>query len=128
MFMIFLCTWTVLHLNVPAVDDGFAKRLVRKIKWTMITMMLPEWSFSIAMQERITAKRQTEEIQSLRVPLLPQDKGSGRGWMLTHQFYTNIGRFLLRVEDRKPNGGATVTTLWEPPTWTPIRSQLIANR
>jgi hypothetical protein len=39
---IFLCTWTVLHLNIPGVDDGFAKRLVRKIKWMMITMMLPE--------------------------------------------------------------------------------------
>lgn len=60
LFTIFLCTWTVLHLNVPAVGDGFAKRLVRKIKWMMITMMLPEWTFSIAMQERITAKRQTE--------------------------------------------------------------------
>ncbi|GAW14721.1 hypothetical protein ANO14919_041240 [Xylariales sp. No.14919] len=45
---IFACTWTVLHLNVPAVDDGPWTLAIRKAKWMAITVLFPEFIFSKA--------------------------------------------------------------------------------
>ncbi|KAI0410336.1 hypothetical protein F5X98DRAFT_359757 [Xylaria grammica] len=45
---IFACTWTVLHLNVPAVDDGPWTLAMRKAKWMAITILFPEFIFSKA--------------------------------------------------------------------------------
>lgn len=45
---IFACTWTVLHLNVPKVDDGLWKLAFRKAKWMAITILFPEFIFSKA--------------------------------------------------------------------------------
>ncbi|KAK4163923.1 hypothetical protein QBC43DRAFT_354029 [Cladorrhinum sp. PSN259] len=43
---IFACTWTVLHLNVPAREDGMWTRIIRKVKWMAITVLLPEFIFA----------------------------------------------------------------------------------
>ncbi|RWA03595.1 hypothetical protein EKO27_g11510 [Xylaria grammica] len=45
---IFACTWTVLHLNVPAINDGPWKLAMRKAKWMAITVLFPEFIFSKA--------------------------------------------------------------------------------
>jgi hypothetical protein len=44
---IFACTWTVLHLNVPGLEDGMWWKL-RKIKWMAITILFPEFILSKA--------------------------------------------------------------------------------
>ena len=48
---IFASTWTVLHLNVPAPDDGAWTRGLRKTKWMAITILFPEFVFSKAVCE-----------------------------------------------------------------------------
>ncbi|KAK9414387.1 hypothetical protein SUNI508_11229 [Seiridium unicorne] len=48
---IFTCTWTVLHLNVPGLDDGLWTRAIRKTKWMAITILMPEFIFSKAICE-----------------------------------------------------------------------------
>lgn len=45
---IFACTWTVLHLNVPGLDERWWWILLRKIKWMAITILFPEFIFSKA--------------------------------------------------------------------------------
>ncbi|KAH7631465.1 hypothetical protein B0T09DRAFT_247656, partial [Sordaria sp. MPI-SDFR-AT-0083] len=40
---IFACTWTVLHLNVPALTDSKTARVLRKVKWMSITILFPEF-------------------------------------------------------------------------------------
>ena len=48
---IFASTWTVLHLNVPAPNDGAWTRGLRKTKWMAITILFPEFIFSKAVCE-----------------------------------------------------------------------------
>jgi hypothetical protein len=48
---IFACTWSVLHLNVPGLDDGFWTKALRKAKWMAITVLFPEFIFSKAICE-----------------------------------------------------------------------------
>lgn len=45
---IFACTWTVLHLNVPARNDGSLTILLRKIKWMTVNVLFPEFIFAKA--------------------------------------------------------------------------------
>ncbi|KAJ4388154.1 hypothetical protein N0V93_008760 [Gnomoniopsis smithogilvyi] len=42
-FTIFACTWTVLHLNVPGMEDSAMRRTRRKIKWMIINILFPEF-------------------------------------------------------------------------------------
>ncbi|EAA33523.1 hypothetical protein NCU08521 [Neurospora crassa OR74A] len=48
---IFACTWTVLHLNVPAITDSTMTRVLRKAKWMAITVLFPEFIFAKAVCE-----------------------------------------------------------------------------
>lgn len=48
---IFACTWTVLHLNVPAITDSTKTRVLRKVKWMAITVLFPEFIFAKAVCE-----------------------------------------------------------------------------
>jgi hypothetical protein len=45
---IFACTWTVLHLNVPALHEKQWRIALRKAKWMAITILIPEFIFSKA--------------------------------------------------------------------------------
>ena len=45
---IFACTWTVLHLNVPDLEEDMWWKLLRKIKWMAITILFPEFILSKA--------------------------------------------------------------------------------
>lgn len=45
---IFACTATVLHLNVPGYKDSTSQRMWRRIKWTAINILFPEFIFSKA--------------------------------------------------------------------------------
>lgn len=51
MSTIFACTWTVLHLNVPATTDSIPTRVIRKTKWMCITFLFPEFIFAKAVCE-----------------------------------------------------------------------------
>lgn len=48
---IITCTWTVLHLNVPALEDESWRRGFRKAKWMAITILFPEFIFAKAICE-----------------------------------------------------------------------------
>jgi hypothetical protein len=49
LFTIVLCTWSVLHLNVPALDDGSVTKLLQKVKWMLITIVFPEFILALAL-------------------------------------------------------------------------------
>ncbi len=45
---IFLCTWTCLHLNVPAAKEGALKPTLRKFRWMVLTILGPEFVVALA--------------------------------------------------------------------------------
>ncbi|EGO58455.1 hypothetical protein NEUTE1DRAFT_41272 [Neurospora tetrasperma FGSC 2508] len=48
---IFACTWTVLHLNIPAIEDSPTTRILRKLKWMAIAIVFPQIIFVKAVCE-----------------------------------------------------------------------------
>ena len=65
---IFACTWTVLHLNVPGLNDRLWTRFWRKAKWMAITVLFPEFIFSKAICELRLALNDLREFEeTLRV-------------------------------------------------------------
>lgn len=60
---IITCTWSALHLNVPARNDGLWTRSVRKVKWVCITILFPEFVFAKAICELKDAVDDTYEMK-----------------------------------------------------------------
>ncbi|OAG06317.1 uncharacterized protein CC84DRAFT_1205847 [Paraphaeosphaeria sporulosa] len=53
--LIITCTWTTLHLNVPGLYDTSKTQLLRKVKWTFIMVIFPEFVLARAIVELKTA-------------------------------------------------------------------------
>ncbi|OAL03516.1 hypothetical protein IQ06DRAFT_108362 [Phaeosphaeriaceae sp. SRC1lsM3a] len=78
------CTWTILHLNVPGMQDGAWTKFWRKVKWMAITIVFPEFTFAKAVCELQMAVEDLHELS------LQQDKFSyrieyGLGCRLLHK-------------------------------------------
>lgn len=48
---IFLCSWTVLHLNIPSCSDTSKKIFLRKLKWMGIAIIVPEFVTALAFNQ-----------------------------------------------------------------------------
>jgi len=89
---IFLCTWTSLHLNVPAAKEGTWRALLRKFRWMVLTILGPEFVGALAAGQRANAKRTLDTL-----------RGMGYSeWTLRHSFYANMGGFVLQPRDSTP--------------------------
>lgn len=92
LFTIFLCTWTSLHLNVPALGEKYMQRWFRKLRWMTQAIMAPEFIVAFATGQKVEAARSVE-----------MWKRSGyHGWSMRHGFYANMGGFVLQPQDSKP--------------------------
>ncbi|OBT39997.1 hypothetical protein VE00_09425 [Pseudogymnoascus sp. WSF 3629] len=52
---IFLCSWTVLHLNIPSCSDTSKKIFLRKLKWMGVAIMVPEFVTALAFNQWMQA-------------------------------------------------------------------------
>ncbi|KAI1418525.1 hypothetical protein F5Y13DRAFT_196350 [Hypoxylon sp. FL1857] len=120
--VIVLCTWNVLHLNVPSIyrSKGFWDniRLVvlastTKFKWMVVAILVPEYLLGKALSERL----------SVTFTLFPPEKGdpdkdaSDEGapdedtpigeWEAVHYYLANMGYFVLDVQ---PELGVVIET------------------
>ncbi|KAK1758781.1 hypothetical protein QBC47DRAFT_397603 [Echria macrotheca] len=105
--VIFLCTWSILRLNVPAQlrDEQHSNRwrryltklgrtlyeVQRKAKWTIMTMLLPELVLGCALESYLGARESARAINEAM-----QREGSESKWTLTHSMYANMGGFVIR--------------------------------
>jgi hypothetical protein len=64
-FTIVACTWSVQHLNVPSPDDDFWKKILRKFKWALLTIIFPEFLMAHAIFELAMAVGNTEEMEDM---------------------------------------------------------------
>lgn len=98
LIILFLCTWTVQHLNVPEytpyrrktriekIRTGVSEAL-RKIKWMLATIFAPEFILAKGWHDRMAAENSVKEMS--------KEEGS-ENWTLTHAFFANMGGFVLR--------------------------------
>ena len=71
--VILVCTWKVLHLNIPAREEIYAPCgawkhwmiWVRKLKWMFFMAVAPEFALSIALGDYLWAKESVRKFQAL---------------------------------------------------------------
>jgi hypothetical protein len=103
--IIVLCTWSVLHLNVPlqVTPANRRQKLVRslsrtltKVKWMAFNVLAPEWSFAQAVcgliNERQLQRRFNHYAKCDQVP-----------WTGSHTQLANMGGFVIRFRRTLPS-------------------------
>lgn len=90
LFTVFLCTWTALHLNLPAPHETYWQQFRRKCRWTVQTVMAPEFVLGFASGQKVEAQRSVREF-----------KRHGYPWTIRHGFYANMGGFHLKTPDNE---------------------------
>ena len=88
----FLCTWSSLHLNVPAPQDSRLKCLFRRVRWMIQAFLAPEYVVFLATIQKIEAQRSCDEWKNDGYPF----------WTMYHGFFANMGGFVLQPPDIRP--------------------------
>lgn len=88
----FLCTWTCIHLNLPAPDEGVWRPVLRKFQWMVFTLFAPEFILALAAGQRANARRTIDAMRSMGYA----------NWTIRHSFYANMGGFILQPRDSMP--------------------------
>lgn len=88
LFTVFLCTWTSLHLNVPALHETYWQQFRRKCRWAIQTIMAPEFVLGFASGQKVEAQRSVEMFRALGY----------KKWTVRHGFYANMGGFHLKAK------------------------------
>jgi hypothetical protein len=104
--IILLCTWSMLHLNVPpqfhkGAHGYFSVKsyvFFRKTMWMLFAVLAPEIFVGKALNELLSAAYNKKEMQNYAV--------QRSDWTLTHSFFANMGGFVLqfRVPDDQGSG------------------------
>lgn len=129
-FTILACTWSIQHLNIPGPKDGFWTKLLRRCKWTLLTILLPEFLMAHAIFELTmgltTMKAMDKAISSIddsenfandirvvypwwcrKFPWWRGEKVDAvtrHQWTLTHSYYANMGGFCVQGRQYSVHG------------------------
>ncbi|KAK5004486.1 hypothetical protein LTR28_008843, partial [Elasticomyces elasticus] len=91
-FTIFLCSWSVLCINVPAPQDSPWCTFRRKFYLTGLGILGPEFILQTAIGQWASARRSVKDFAS-----------SGySGWTMKHAFFADMGGFVLHPRNWVP--------------------------
>ncbi|OCL13489.1 hypothetical protein AOQ84DRAFT_414796 [Glonium stellatum] len=98
---ILLCTWSIQHLNVPAMrpdTDSALEKMKRsildfriKVKWMLLTILVPEYLVGKAFGERLAAKAGVKAMFALVSERVT--------WEEVHAYMANMGYFVLQIDN-----------------------------
>ncbi|KAF8242570.1 hypothetical protein K440DRAFT_565110 [Wilcoxina mikolae CBS 423.85] len=95
LFTIFVCTYTMLCLNLPAVNDPLYRRIGRKLFWMGVSIAGPEFVLTAASGQWNAAR---ESVELFRAAGYTDDQ-----WTIRHGFFADMGGFLLVPAPNSPN-------------------------
>lgn len=81
----------MLHLNLPAPDDGRWAILWRKARWLLLGVLAPELPMLFAFAQWASAKRSVVDMHNLGF--------TETEWTLVHAFYADSGGYVLHPPD-----------------------------
>jgi hypothetical protein len=117
--IIFLCTWNIQHLNVPAARSQPKSSIQgiwwaildsrTRLKWMIFTILVPEYLTGKAFAERVAAsagvkrmkrilREPNDEVERARVKLL-NDAVESLQWEGIHVYMANMGYFVVDFSD-----------------------------
>ncbi|KAI0896522.1 hypothetical protein F4806DRAFT_495824 [Annulohypoxylon nitens] len=98
--VIILCTWSIQHLNVPAIhhSNKFMKKIcisiqdsVTKVKWMVLTILVPEYIVGKALNMFLSARKMESKMRA-------ENNIVTEEWGLVHSYLANMGYFVLDTE------------------------------
>ncbi|KAF8861684.1 hypothetical protein BDZ45DRAFT_647304 [Acephala macrosclerotiorum] len=94
LFTLLICTWTVQHLNIPTQVPLSRYKIISwvldlryKVKWMLLTLVLPEFLVGKALQDYSRARASISYL----------DGKNGYAWTTTHGFYADMGGYVLKA-------------------------------
>ncbi len=88
----FLCSWSVLCLQIPGESDSQFDILWRRSWLTALCALGPEFTFQLALGQWSSARQSVRDFHTSKFP----------DWTMKHAFYADSGGFFLRTPDFKP--------------------------
>lgn len=92
LFTVFICTFTMLCLNVPSYYENNWAMMRRKFFWMLVAIAGPEFVLTFASAQWGTAR---DSVRAFKASSYPQ-------WTLRHGFFADMGGFLLITPDTPP--------------------------
>ncbi len=92
----FLCSWSILCLNVPGPDDSPFRLFRRRVYITALAFLGPEFLFQIALGQMLSARNSVQQFRESNQQLPNEEKVK---WTMTHAFYADMGGFKLRIKE-----------------------------
>ena len=89
---IFLCSWSVLCLNLPALKDTPWRRLRRKFYLATLGILGPEFILQLALGQWSSVCRSVEKFRL----------AGYMEWSMKHAFFADMGGFILQTPNWKP--------------------------
>ena len=86
---IFLCSWSVLCLNLPEPREGRWSFLKYKLRWQLFAIFFPEVVTSMAAEQWESANQGVKRFKELGYPQ----------WTMRHAFFADMGGFVLQNPD-----------------------------
>lgn len=102
-FTMFLCSWSILFLNVPGPNDTRFQVFRRKLYMTTLSFLGPEFIFQIALGQWISAWHSVREFQSY-ISAWNSDRERGVPeymWTMEHAFFADMGGIVLLAKGEK---------------------------
>ena len=88
-FTIFLCSWSILCVNVPARDESFWRTSQRKVWLAGMCGLGPEFLLFLAIGQWESARQSFDAFHRL----------DHSQWSMKHAFFADMGGFILRTAD-----------------------------
>jgi hypothetical protein len=85
----FLCSWSILNLNVPSIDDTKFAFIRRKLWLTALCFLGPEFILSISGSQWSSARSSWKQWQN----------AGYSEWSMYHSFFADMGGFMLITPD-----------------------------
>ena len=92
LFTIFMCTWSVLCVNVPASGDRATQVFSRKMMFAALGILGPEFIVQAALGQWISAKHSVKLFNA----------SGHHQWTIKHAFFADMGGLMLHTPDSPP--------------------------
>ncbi|KAK2754576.1 hypothetical protein FQN54_006977 [Arachnomyces sp. PD_36] len=87
---IFLCCWTSVYPNIPAIGDGQWDRFRDKFELAALGMLGPEFLFALALGQWQSARRSVNKFKRFKTAERSE-------WTIKHAFFADMGGFFLKA-------------------------------
>ena len=94
----FLCSWSILCLNVPGAKESKTGILWRKLSLTCLGILCPELIFQNSFSQWLSARQSVRDFNSANFKERPA-KGK---WTMKEAFFADMGGFILHTRDQLP--------------------------